>query len=181
MAHWWTFLTKSKSHSWQEKFMSHWWPFLTKEKSHSWQFMTIPQRRAQNIHEHLWLHWRSFLTKNKKVIQSNLWPFQARSAKTFMGIYGFIDDHFWPKRKKSFMAIFDHSQARSANTFMNIYGFIDDHFWPKRKKSFMTNKEKSHSLQFITISQREAQIHSWIFLAHWWTFLTKKLVILDIQ
>ena len=48
--------------------------------------MTIPSAKRKFIYEHLLLHWWSFLTK------------KARSAKPFMNIYGFIDDHFWLKK-----------------------------------------------------------------------------------
>ena len=62
---------------------------------------------------HLWL------------IDWNLWPFPARSANSFMNIFGFIDDHFWPKK-------------REAQKTKNIFGFIDDHFWPKKARSAKT-------------------------------------------
>ena len=97
--------------------------------------MTIPKRGAQNIHEHLWLHWRSFLTKKKKLIHSNFWPFPSAERKTFMNIYGFIDNHFWPKEKAIHGNFWPFPSAKRKNIYGNFW-LIHDHFWPK-KKSFM--------------------------------------------
>ena len=42
-----------------------------------------------------------------------------------MNIFGFIDDHFWPKK-------------REVQKTKNIFGFIDDHFWPQKARSAKT-------------------------------------------
>ena len=70
------------------------WPFPSAKRKtiqeHLWlhwlKFMIIPSAKRKFIYEHLLLHWWSFLTK------------KARSAKPFMNIYCFIDDHFWLKK-----------------------------------------------------------------------------------
>ena len=67
-----------------------------------------------------------------------------------MSIYGFIDDHFWPKK------------ARSAKPFMTIYDFIDDHFWLKKARSA---KPISHWYHFWPKSaKRKTEDH----LYHFW-------------
>ena len=89
--------------------------------------MAISQREAQI---YLWPFMTSLMIifdPKKKVIHDkiifvsfmshywNLWPFPARSAKPFMTIYDFIDDHFWLKK------------ARSAKPISHWY-----HFWQER-------------------------------------------------
>ena len=150
MAHWWPFLTKRKSHSrtfmtipkreaqkhlWT--FMAHWWTFLTKRKSHSKQFMTIPSAERKNIYEHSWLIDDHFWPI-EKVIHCNLWPFQSRSAKTFMDFYGSLMNIF-DQKKKSFIAINDHSKREAQK---HLWEFMA-HSW-----SFLT-KEKSFAFNSL--------------------------------
>ena len=82
--------------------------------------MTIPSAKRKTIQEHLCLI-DAHLWPKEKVIhdKKNLWPFQARSAKPFMNIYGSLMLIYDPKKK----VIHDKK---------NLW-LIDDHFWPKKK------------------------------------------------
>lgn len=67
-----------------------------------------------------------FIYEHFCLIHKHLWPFSARSAKSFMNIYGFIDDHLWPKKARSaknrrpFMIFFGpkNREAQNRRTFM---------------------------------------------------------------
>ena len=83
-----------------------------------------------------------------------------------------IDGHFWLKNS----SYYDIQQLVILNTYYLILNFlwlIDDHFWPKKNHSWQ-EFFLSHSQTFMTISKRGAQKHSWTFMAHWWSFLTKR-------
>ena len=101
MAHWCSFMTQRKKSFMTRKiyvsFISHWLKIYDHSKrgaqNHSWTFMT---------------HWCSFMTQRKKSFMTrkiyvslveNLWPFQARSAKPFMNIYGSLMLIYDPKKK----------------------------------------------------------------------------------
>ena len=95
---------------------NHLWPFPSAKRKfihehlclHWLKFMIISSAKRKTIHEHLWLHWLKFMTipsAKRKFIYEHLllhwWSFltkKARSAKPFMTIYDFIDDHFWLKK-----------------------------------------------------------------------------------
>mgnify|MGYP004506003329 CR=1 FL=1 len=110
------------------------------------------KREAQNHSRTFMAHWWTFMTKEKVIHdKKNLWPFQARSAKPFMNIYGSLMLIYDPKKKvihakKNLCLIYVSLvenlwpfQARSAKPFMNIYDSLMLIYDPK-KKSFMLRK-----------------------------------------
>ena len=155
---------------------------IEKEKGHSWQekFMTIPSAERKTIHEHLWLIDGHFWPKEKVIhakknlwliyvsLVENLWPFQARSAKPFMNIYGSLMLIYDSKKKvihdKKNLCLIDWKFMTIPSAERKIIHehlwLIDAHLWPKEKshswqEKFMTifdPKKKSFMLRKIYVS-----------------------------
>ena len=142
MSHWLKIYDHSKrgaqNYSWT--FMARWWSFMTKEKV---------------------IHAKKNLCLIYVSLIENLWPFQARSAKPFMNIYGSLMLIYDPKKKvihaKKNLCLIDWKfmtiPSAERKTIHEHLWPIDAHLWPK---------EKSHSWQekfIIIFDQRKS--HSW--------------------
>ena len=98
------------------------------------------------------------------------------SKKIFWLIYG----HFWLKKETSCF----HAPAQPRKGF--IYGhskkiihehlwLIDGHFWLKEQKHLCRNIASCTSPTPKGVYLWEFKnYNSWTFMAHWWTFVTKK-------
>ena len=89
-----------------------------------------PRRSHQSPHS-----WH--IHRNLCLIHIHLCPFPARSANSFMNIYGFIYDYFWPQKsakRKTFMTslmiIFDKKSHESPESIQDTLLKHSGNSWP---------------------------------------------------